>query len=209
MVGPTIHWYGHDAFLLTDGQTNLWIDPFQLPASAPAADIVLISHEHYDHCSVDDFSKIAKPTTDIIAPGVCSDKLLTGRLVIVRPGDRITKQGVLIEAVPAYNIGKDFHPKADQRVGFIVTMNGQRIYHAGDTDLIPEMENLRCDIALLPISGTYVMTADEAATAANAIKPSIAIPMHYGTIIGTNQDVEIFRQKVDPNIEVRVLPKAV
>lgn len=207
-MSPAITWYGHSSFKIVSQGQVIYIDPWKLPPDSTKADLVFISHEHFDHCSVDDFTAVAKPTTEIITPVICSDKFPTGHVHIVKPGDRLTVAGNAIEAVPAYNIGKDFHPKEDLRVGYILTLDGQRLYHAGDTDLIPEMGDIHCDIALLPVSGTYVMTAEEAAEAVKLIKPKVVIPMHYGSIVGSMEDVEKFKTLVPPEVEVRVLKKA-
>lgn len=123
----------------------------------------------------------------------------------MKPGDRITVSGIEIEAVPAYNTNKEFHLKERGWVGYIFTINGQRIYLAGDTDHIPEMKTFDVDIALLPVSGTYVMTAEEAVTAALEIKPKIAVPMHYNSIVGTEEDAERFAEGLNGKIEVRIL----
>ena len=115
--------------------------------------------------------------------------------------------GVGIQAVPSYNINKEFHPKKAGKLGFIVTIDGTVIYHAGDTDHIPEMDSYRCDIALLPVSGTYVMTADEAAQAAAAMRPKVAVPMHYGDIVGSDADAKAFADQLRGTVEVRILKK--
>jgi len=136
-------------------------------------------------------------------------KKLKGDVRTVKPGESLAVKGVPIETVPAYNVNKPFHPKAAGHVGFIVTAGGQRIYHAGDTDLIPEMKDIKTDIALLPVSGTYVMTADEAAQAVDRIKPKVAIPMHYGAgVAGTKKDAERFRDLCSmKGMEVVILPQ--
>lgn len=186
-----IHWLGHDSFRL-EGEVTIYIDPWKLPSNLPKADIILITHEHYDHCSPEDVAKIQKADTVIVTIPAAAKKL-KGEVKTVKPGDKITVKGIEIEMVPAYNIDKPFHPREAGHVGFIVTLGGKRIYHAGDTDFIPEMKGLKTDIALLPVSGIYVMTADEAAKAADAIKPEIAIPMHYGEIAGSEKDAERFK----------------
>ncbi|MCK5512333.1 MAG: MBL fold metallo-hydrolase, partial [Thermodesulfovibrionia bacterium] len=142
--------------------------------------------------------------TVIVTTSDCAEKL-SGRVKTVKPGDKITVQGIEIEAVPAYNIDKQFHTKDQDWVGYIFTVRGKRIYIAGDTDYIPEMKALDVDIALLPVSGTYVMTADEAIKAALDIKPNIAIPMHYGAIVGTEKDAERFKQGLKGKVDVRRL----
>jgi len=195
-----IHWLGHDSFRL-EGEVTVYIDPWKLPPNSPKADIILITHDHYDHCSPEDVAKIQKADTVIVTIPAAARKL-KGEVKTVKPGDKITVKGIEIEAVPAYNTDKPFHPKGAGHVGFIVTLGGKRIYHAGDTDFIPEMKGLKVDIALLPVSGTYVMTAEEAAKAAEAIKPEVAIPMHYGEIVGSERDAERFKELTSVQVTI-------
>lgn len=211
--GVKLTWLGHDGFRIQNGQT-IYIDPYQIESGGPKADVVLISHEHFDHCNVDDLKKIVSPNTVIVAHAQSNaelSKVKVKEVKIIKPGDKINVGDIVIESVPAYNInkfrepGKVFHPKEDGKLGFIVTVKGVRIYHAGDSDHIPEMKNVRTDIALLPVSGTYVMTAQEAAGAAAAINPKVAIPMHYGAIVGDAKDAETFRKLV--KCEVKILTK--
>jgi L-ascorbate metabolism protein UlaG (beta-lactamase superfamily) len=197
-----IHWLGHDTFKII-GEKIIYTDPFRIKGR-DSADIVLITHGHHDHCSPDDVKSIQGPDTVIVATADCA-KNITGKVKIVRPGDKINVQGVDIEAVPSYNTNKQFHPKANGWVGYIFTIKGQRIYLAGDTDYIPEMKNFNVDIALLPVSGTYVMTAEEAVKAALDIKPNIAIPMHYGSIVGSKDDADKFARGLKGKIEVVIL----
>jgi len=199
-----IHWLGHDTFKIT-GEKVLYTDPFKVKKK-DMADIILITHEHYDHCSPDDIKKLQGPQTVIVAPADCAAKL-KGNIKIVKPGDTLDVSGIRIEAVPSYNTNKQFHTKERGWVGYIVTVSGERIYLAGDTDYIPEMKTFRADIALLPVSGTYVMTADEAVQAALDIKPNIAIPMHYGSIVGTLDDAKKFSEKLKGKIVVEILPE--
>ncbi len=143
--------------------------------------------------------------TVIVATPDCAHKL-SGNIKTVKPGDTIEVKGVKIEAVPAYNTNKEFHPKEKGWVGYIFEVDGKRIYIAGDTDYIPEMKDFKdVDIALLPVSGTYVMTADEAVQAALDIKPKVAIPMHFGKIVGTESDAERFASSLKGKIEVVIL----
>ena len=199
-----IHWLGHDGFRIDTG-TVIYIDPYQMKSTIPA-DIILVSHDHFDHCSPDDITKIQKKNTVIITDKVSAGKL-TGDVRVVKPGDRVSIEGLKVEIVPAYNTNKQFHPKSAGMLGFILTVDGVRIYHAGDTDFIPEMKNITADIALLPVSGAYVMTADEAVQAALAINPKFAIPMHYGAIVGTESDAKQFAEKLKGKIETRILPQ--
>jgi L-ascorbate metabolism protein UlaG (beta-lactamase superfamily) len=189
-VVKNISWLGHDGFLIKGDGKAIVIDPFQVTECEPA-DIILVTHEHYDHCSPEDIKKIQNESTVIVTEANSANKL-SGNVLVVKPGDKLTVSGVPIEAVPSYNIDKNFHPKQNAWLGFIVTVEGVRIYHAGDTDLIPEMNAFDVDIALLPVSGTYVMTADEAVEAAKMIKPKVVIPMHYDAIVGSADDARKF-----------------
>ena len=205
-------WLGHDGFRIQDGQI-VYIDPYQIEGG-PKADLILVSHEHDDHCSVDDLKKITTPNTTIVAHAQSKNelsKLKVKEIKIIKPGDKVKFGDIEVEAVPAYNLnkfrepGKVFHPKEDGKLGFIVTVKGVRIYHAGDADHIPEMKNIRADVALIPVSGTYVMTAQEAAEAVGSINPKVAIPMHYGTIVGSRKDAETFQSLV--KCDVKILEK--
>lgn len=188
-----IHWLGHDSFRI-DGEVTVYIDPWNLAPGSPAADLVLITHDHYDHCSPDDVKRIQKADTEIVTIAAAAKKL-RGKVHTVKPGDRLTVRGVQIEAVPAYNLRKQFHPQKAGHVGFVFTLGGQRIYHAGDTDAIPEMKGLKPDIALLPVSGTYVMDADEALEAVRLLEPGLVVPMHYGAIVGSEADARRFKER--------------
>ncbi len=197
-----IVWLGHDGFRI-DGDKIVYFDPYQI-SPGPKADLILVTHEHFDHCSPGDIAKIQKPET-VIVTEKDSAKKLEGNVKIVRPGQTIDVDEIKIEAVSAYNTDKTFHPKENGWLGFIVEMEGVRIYHAGDTDFIPEMNQFEVDIALLPVSGTYVMTAVEAIEAALAIRPKLAIPMHYGAIVGGDQDAKDFKIALEGKVEVLVL----
>lgn len=196
-----IFWLGHDSFRL-EGEKTVYIDPWKLAADAEKAAVILITHDHYDHFSQDDIAKISRPDTVIVCPQSVAAKL--GKGTVVQAGDKISANGIAVQVVPAYNPNKQFHPKSAGHVGYIVTLNNKRIYHTGDTDLIPEMAQIKCDIALLPVSGTYVMTATEAAEAANTLKPALAIPMHYGDsdVVGTRSDAEEFKRLAKVPVEI-------
>lgn len=200
-----IQWLGHDGFAIKTETATIVIDPFELASPVPA-DILLITHSHYDHCSVDDINAVKNPSTVIVTEAESARKL-SGDIRVVKPGETVQVKGFSIEAVPAYNIDKSFHPKANNWLGFIVTIDGKRVYHAGDTDLIPEMDDLSVDVALLPVSGTYVMTADEAIEAAKRLKPEIAIPMHYDAIVGSTEDARRFKNALEGLCEVVILTK--
>jgi L-ascorbate metabolism protein UlaG (beta-lactamase superfamily) len=202
-VIKNIHWLGHDTFKIT-AEKVIYTDPFKIKKK-DKADIILITHDHYDHCSPDDIKKLQGTDTIIVATADCAKKL-SGNIKTIKAGDKINAGGVEIEAVPSYNTNKQFHPKSSGWVGYIFTAGGQRIYIAGDTDYIPEMKTFNdIDIALLPVSGTYVMTAEEAVKAALDIRPKIAIPMHYGSIIGDESDARRFADALKAKIEVVIL----
>lgn len=204
-IAEEITWLGHDGFLIRAGNRVIVIDPYQVSTTTPA-DIILITHEHYDHCSPEDIDQFRGDTT-VIVTEADSAKKLQGDVRVVKPGETITVHGMEIEAVRAYNIDKKFHPKEKDWLGFIVTIDGCRIYHAGDTDLIDEMEGLQTDIALLPVSGTYVMTAAEAVEAATRIQPKLAIPMHYDALVGSIDDAQLFAAQLAGTCEVTILDK--
>ncbi|GAB4411475.1 MAG: MBL fold metallo-hydrolase [Anaerolineales bacterium] len=186
-----IHWLGH-ATVRLDFDKVIYVDPWKLRGGAPKADLILITHDHYDHFSKPDIDKIRKDSTAFVTIASVAAGL-KGDVHVVKPGDTITVQGVGIQAVPAYNIGKQFHPKSAGHVGFVIQTGGHTIYIAGDSDLTPEMQSVRADVVLLPVGGKYTMTAEEAAQAANAIQPKLAIPLHYGDIVGSKADAERFR----------------
>jgi L-ascorbate metabolism protein UlaG (beta-lactamase superfamily) len=195
-----ITWLGHDSFRIKAPEGVIYVDPWKLRGAEPA-DLILITHSHQDHFSAEDVHKLAKPDTTVVTVAQVA-KQLKGDVRTVKPGDTLTVKGIKIEAVPAYNPAKQFHPKAAGHVGFIITAGGRRIYHAGDTDLIPEMANVQADVALLPVGGKYTMTASEAAQAANLIKPKVAVPMHWGDIIGTRADAEEFKRASKVPVEI-------
>ena len=214
-----ITWTGHDGFRIrgTNSQNNqvtVYIDPYQLASKYQKqndADVVLLTHDHFDHLSIDDLKQIINNNTSILSATECVEKLAglkVKEISGIKPGEKSVIKGLTIEAVPAYNINKKFHPKSDGKVGFIIRINEKRIYHAGDADLIPEMESLDPDIALVPVSGTYVMTAEEAAKAVNElIRPKkVVIPMHYNAVVGTEEDAKKFKKLVNV-CKVEILSK--
>ena len=202
-----IHWLGHDAFRI-EGPPTVYFDPYEISKPQPPAELILITHDHGDHCSPEDVAKLQTDSTVIVTVASAAAKL-HGDIRIVKPGDRIAAKGIEIEAVPAYNVNKfrspgvPFHPRESEYVGFVITMNGQRIYHAGDTDHIPEMASLgEIDIALLPVSGHYVMTVAEAVEAAETIQPGLAIPMHVGRGIGSLSNRQAFEEQATVEVVI-------
>jgi len=204
--GVKISWLGHDCFKIKNNKT-IYIDPFNIK-DEEKADLIFVTHEHYDHCSLKDIKKISTSKTIVVAPESCKTQLSGMKIKFIKPGDKIVVDEIEVEAVPAYNInkfrapGEVFHPKEEEKVGYIINFSGVKIYHAGDTDLIQEMKNIQVDIALLPVSGTYVMTAEEAAEATKIIKAEIAIPMHYGSIVGSEKDAEKFKKLAACKVEI-------
>ncbi len=187
-----ITFLGHAGFLL-EGELRIYIDPYNLGGdNLPPADVILITHPHFDHCSGEDVVKIATEKTKIFAPPGCKTGFDT---TTVEVGRTYRWNSLVIETVPAYNVGKNFHPRQNGWVGYVVEMEGVRVYHAGDTDFIDEMRNIRTDIALLPIGGTYTMDVNEALKAVEVIKPKIAIPMHYGEVVGSVDDAKNFCER--------------
>jgi len=189
---------GHASFRLSGGGKVVYVDPYKLASSPHDATAALVTHAHFDHCSATDVAKVAGQGTVIVAPEDCRGKLEGGGagFITVRPGDEVDAGGVPVKAVAAYNTDKDFHPKANNWVGYVVTIGGETVYHAGDTDVIPEMEDLAPDVALLPVGGTYTMTAEEAAEAFRMLKARRAIPMHFGSVVGSEADAERFRKLI-------------
>jgi L-ascorbate metabolism protein UlaG (beta-lactamase superfamily) len=193
-----LHWLGHASFMF-DGPPVIYIDPTSLGGEQPQADIILISHEHQDHFSPSVLKKIGTPETIIVTSLRVADKLdkVEGEVRALEPGEKTTVGDVEIETVPAYNIDKSYHPKTAGNLGFIVTWRGERLYFAGDTDHIPEMADIECDVALLPIGGTYTMDVKEAAQAAADIGPKVAVPMHE-----RSADPEQFRSLCDCEVVI-------
>lgn len=206
-----LHWLGHSSFRW-EGSKTIYFDPWKIANAAKKADIILVSHEHFDHCSKVDIGLISTKETIIIASEAAACELKPSEpfckeVRAISPGGSIEISGVKIIATASYNIGKSFHSKSSNKLGFIVTMDGVSVYHAGDTDAIPEMSGYRCDVALLPVSGTYVMSADEAAGAVLAIRPKTAVPMHYADIVGSAADANRFQELLKGNVEVNIMRK--
>ena len=218
-----LRWTGHSGFFIqTADKKNIYIDPYKLKGDQwdfDKADYILITHSHFDHCSIEDIQKIVRDGTILICPADVSSKMRhIDRKVDIKLaeiGEKISFDDGRINVwpVPAYNLNKTFHELDEGWVGYILESDGVYVYHAGDTDLIPEMKQFRnIDIALLPIGGTYTMNAGEAAKAACLIKPQLAIPMHYnfisgsGTSIGSKSDAEVFQKYCSAEgIEVKIL----
>ena len=198
-----IEWFGHSGFLITtqDGK-RIAIDPYNISNGIEKTDIILITHPHYDHCSVKDIELLMKEGTEVVVPvgGQSKVNRIEGiNIQLSQVGLKMKVQGINIYPFPAYNINKKFHPKEEDWMGYMLKLNEVIIYHSGDSDKIPEMQNLvyiaqegEEVILLLPVSGTYVMNAEEAVSVAEIVKPALAIPMHYGSVVGSEADAERF-----------------
>jgi L-ascorbate metabolism protein UlaG (beta-lactamase superfamily) len=198
-----ITWSGHAGFKIIYGNKKVYIDPYKLSKNyenLSDADIVLVTHNHFDHLSIEDLKNIINERTVIVSAQECLSQLKSLKVkesIGIDPHDSVKVDDLKIETVPAYNVNKHFHPKDDRKIGFIVEFGKDRLYHTGDSDMIPEMKDTNPSIVLIPVSGTYVMNAEEASQAVNElINPKIAIPMHYGTIVGNKDDAIRFSQLV-------------
>jgi L-ascorbate metabolism protein UlaG (beta-lactamase superfamily) len=190
-VKEKITWLGHASFLIDGSKSTVYIDPWKLKSSKPA-DVVCLTHSHYDHLSEEDVEKVRKPSTVIVGPADCKAGFGTA-FKSITPGQSLQVGDVTVEAVPAYNVDKDFHPKKNNWLGYIVTVDGVRIYHTGDSDVIPEMADIKTDVALVPVGGTYTMTVKQSVEAVKKINPKVAVPMHCGDIVGTLDDRQSFK----------------
>ncbi|MFB3852228.1 MAG: MBL fold metallo-hydrolase [Vicinamibacterales bacterium] len=203
-----IHWLGHASFRIEDGKNQIYIDPWKLSEGSPKADVILVTHGHYDHLSLEDIERIETPETVFVAPADVVEQLGKRKVIKATAGGTYTAGTVTVEATPSYNLGKPFHGKEKGWLGYVVTLsNGQRIYHAGDTDDIPEMASVRADVALMPCGGTYTMTAAEMAEAANRFMPSVLIPMHWGDIVGSKADAETVARSFGGKTVIRPIEK--
>lgn len=206
----TIEWTTQACVRFTYNGHRIIVDPYKIE-SAEHFDLVLITHDHGDHLSLEDLAKVANTNTDIVAAEACVEKLKAAGYKHIRsvvPGSKLTMMGVDIEAVHAYNITKNFHPQEKKYVGYIFNFGGIRVYHTSDTGLIPEMKETNCDIIILPLGQTYTMdSVEDAVTAVLDSKASVAIPIHYGLYEGTQEDVEKFTQMLTKNGVTVVIAK--
>ena len=193
-------------------EKTIYIDPFKIDKNYNDADIIFITHDHYDHYSEEDIDKVINENTTIIIPDELLTKLLRkginkNAIITVEPNKNYMVQGIKFETISAYNTNKTFHPKENGWVGYIIIINGIRYYIAGDTDITEENKQVKCDVAFVPVGGTYTMDFKEAASLINEIKPKIAIPIHYGSIVGTEQDAIDFIRLLHPEIKGIILMK--
>ncbi len=193
-----------------NGSKTLYFDPFRIDEEIYDADIVFVTHEHFDHFSPEDMKKVIKDETLFVMPASmkkCADRLPVSadRVTWLNPGESAEVLGVKIEAIPAYNMLKPFHTRSFGWIGYLVTMDDTVYYIAGDTDRTVENRQVKCDVALLPISGLYTMDASEAARLVNEMKPKAAIPTHYGSVVGSKWDaVKFFDSITEEDIIKRV-----
>ena len=190
----------------------IYFDPFKIEKNYNDADAIFITHDHYDHYSEEDIDKVVKKGTIIVAPEDLLTKLLKkgferDNMVLVTPNQKYTVKGIEFQTIPAYNVNKQFHPKANEWVGYVLKIDGVTYYIAGDTDITEENKKVKCDVAFVPVGGTFTMDYKEAAELINEIKPKIAVPTHYGSIVGEKSDGVSFSKLVSPEIEVEVLMK--
>ena len=188
----------------------IYFDPYKINEKYNDADIIFITHSHYDHFSEEDILKVKKEETKIVVPEDLYNKSFKlkfdeSNILIVKPNEEYEVNNIKFKTIPAYNVNKNFHPKTNNWVGYIITLDNVSYYIAGDTDITEENRKVKCDVAFVPIGGTYTMTAKEAANLVNEIKPKIAVPIHYGLIVGSKEDEEIFKNNVNNDIDVNVL----
>ena len=215
MLLEALDWLGHSGFRIRAGRAFVYIDPYRVPEGSPPADLILITHGHYDHFSPQDVERLSTKSTWLVGPPAVAERV-SGQVHSIAPGEALDDElvrGVYVTAVAAYNTSKRnsdgdvFHPRTAGGIGFDLNVRGERLYHAGDTDVIPEMDAVAgVDVALLPVSGTYVMTAGEAAEAARRIQPRVAVPMHWGEHLGTRDDALAFERQAP--VEVAIMEKA-
>ena len=201
----------HSSIKFSKGKI-IYFDPFKIDYNYRDADIIFITHDHYDHYSEIDIDKVMKNDTVIVAPSDLLTKLLKmgfkkENIVIVKPNEKYIVKEIKFGTIPAYNIKNQFHPKANEWVGYIIDIDGITYYIAGDTDITEENKKIKCDVAFVPVGGTYTMDYKEAAILINKIKPKVAVPIHYGSIVGNKEDGLNFSKLVDKNIEVEILIK--
>ena len=193
-------------------EKTIYIDPFKIDRNYNDADIIFITHDHYDHYSEEDIDKVINENTVIVIPEELLTKVLKkginkDAIVTVEPDKKYMVQGIKFETVPAYNINKTFHPKENGWVGYVIEINGIKYYIAGDTDITEENKKVKCDVAFAPVGGTYTMDFKEAAQLVNEIQPKVAVPIHYGSVVGTTQDAEEFIKLLHTNVKGVILMK--
>ena len=196
----------HSSIKIT-GEAVIYVDPYDIVDTKGDADIILITHDHFDHFSPDDIARVIKNDTILVVPKKMEKQVSTipcGEMITVEPEDRKQLGNIMIGTIPAYNPLKPFHPKGKGWVGYLIETGGVRIYVAGDTDITEENKKVVCDVAMIPIGGTYTMDAKKAAELVNTIRPKVAIPIHYGSVAGSKSDEDVFRANVNVDIPVEI-----
>ena len=191
-------------------EKTIYIDPFKIDRNYNDADIIFITHDHYDHYSEEDIDKVINENAVIVIPEELLTKVLKkginkNAIITVEPNQKYMVQGIKFETVPAYNTNKTFHPKENGWVGYVIEINGIKYYIAGDTDITEENKKVKCDVAFVPVGGTYTMDFKEAAQLVNEIQPKVAVPIHCGSVVGTKQDAEEFIKLLHTNIKGVIL----
>lgn len=200
-----IKWLGHSSIKIISNNI-IYIDPYNLKENYNDADIIFITHAHYDHYSPEDILKCKKDTTKIVITEDLYERTLElgfiqNNIIKVLPNNTYKVNNITFSTVPSYNTNKSFHPKQNNWVGYVISIVNTTYYIAGDTDITEESKKVKCDIAFLPIGGTFTMDAIEASSLANTIEPKIVVPIHYGSIVGTKEDLEIFKSNLNDNIK--------
>lgn len=204
-------WFKQSAYLWEGDEARIYIDPWGLTEDSPTADVLMITHAHFDHYSPDDIARVVGPSTKVFAPADVAAEL-NGDVTVVSPGDSFQVAGMSAQTVPAYNIVEerlDFHPRSNRWVGYVFELDGAIYYHAGDTDHLPELESIRSDVSFVPIGGTYTMDPEEAGRFVRLQSPKLAVPMHFGYVerVGVKSDAERFREAAAPIPVEALVPK--
>jgi L-ascorbate metabolism protein UlaG (beta-lactamase superfamily) len=200
-----VTWFKNSAFRWEDDERTIYVDPWGITDPTPA-DVILVTHAHFDHFVPEDIEKIRTDRTKVIGPRDVANEL-SGDVTVAAPGDTVDAAGIKVQCVPAYNVQEDRldkHPRENGWVGYILELSRGVYYHAGDTDHLPELESIRADVAFLPVGGTFTMDAMQAAGLAKAMTPGLAVPMHYGFVAGSPADGPAFRDAAAP-VPVEVL----
>lgn len=205
-----VEWLGHSTIKINNENQVIYIDPYNIKQDYNDADIIFITHSHYDHFSEEDIKKVKKEETVIIITEDLYQKVLDlgfikGNIFVVRPNENYKVHNIQFNTIPSYNVNKKFHLKENNWVGYVIGIDEVKYYIAGDTDIIDENKKVKCDIAFLPVGGTYTMNFEEAANLANVIQPKVVVPIHYGSLVGTIEDAENFKQRVNETIKCEIM----
>ncbi|MBE5906845.1 MAG: MBL fold metallo-hydrolase [Lachnospiraceae bacterium] len=202
----------HSSIRIKAREGTIYVDPFEVNEVYHDADFIFITHEHYDHYSPRDIEKVVGNQTILVIPRTMEEKVSDvaekfSKIEMLAPKDKERIKHLQVEAIPAYNVEKKHHQKGNKWLGYKIKLEGKWVYIAGDTDENEDNTEIECDVAILPIGGTYTMDAKAAAEFVNHMKPEIVIPTHYGTVVGCKEDAELFKNYVDEGIEVQLLMK--